>query len=272
MFRVQTQRLASTAVLAALLGGQPVPVLAAPSPASSVPVAPATVQVQAPEQITVSRPFAVSVHLSGPAGAQPAVTLSLIDPGQPAGLTLGGTLQAPLVNGAATFNGVIINGKLEAARNIRLVAVALDGEHTVSGASGAIQLQPAPLASYHDSSVTFDSIPNQPNYGLFQISLHVLDSTGQPLPAAHVSVTLDPRHNKAHFLFITTDIALKDAAGRVVDAIEGTTDANGVATMWVRLGSNTTPYHAAFVANTQWQGKPLNAVTSNVFEVFNPSP
>lgn len=129
----------------------------------------------------------------------------------------------------------------------------------------ALTIERAPMVA---SAVTFNPVPSQVDEGVFQISFHVTDAAGQPLPGAHVQVCLDPGYTSAHFLFISTRIYLKNAAGFVVPEIAAVTDANGDATAWVRLGSATTPFRARLAATVTFQQASQGPVSSNVFTVY----
>jgi len=133
---------------------------------------------------------------------------------------------------------------------------------------GLLPSQAAP--SVPAGQVKFNNIPDQMDSDAFQISVNVFDGTGRPVPGAAVKVTLDPDHNKGHALFRSFPIYLKDASNNVVPSVTAVTDANGTATMWVRLNSTLAGFKACLQAEVTGQQQTMAVVKSNVFWVNRP--
>lgn len=124
-------------------------------------------------------------------------------------------------------------------------------------------------AELHQQPLEFQSIPSQRDRVPFQISLLVTDDAGLPLAGARVSVTLDPEYRQTSILFITTATSLGDASGLLSESLSAITGEDGRATLWVKLRNNTTPYDCRFVGVAHWGEATSQAVSSNVFTVYD---
>ncbi|HEY3997850.1 MAG TPA: PDZ domain-containing protein [Candidatus Xenobia bacterium] len=126
----------------------------------------------------------------------------------------------------------------------------------------------------HPASMQFVTIPSQMDDGAFQVSVKILDGNERPLPGADVAFYLSSGDPKpVHVMLFLTFVGkavLKDGSGTPVDAIHATTGLDGVATAWVRIASNFSPYQARLGATVQWQGQSMGSFESNVFPVDTP--
>lgn len=118
-------------------------------------------------------------------------------------------------------------------------------------------------------SITFDSIPAQPMYVPFLVGVTVRDARGQPVRGANVTVQLLSNPPGGKTAYVRTPSHLADAAGRLTTALQGITDGDGRATLWVRLSNKTSPFDIALTASVTLGGVGVGSATSDVFRVYD---
>jgi hypothetical protein len=132
---------------------------------------------------------------------------------------------------------------------------------TVPGESVRAQDQPgAPQQKL--IAATFNVIPDQLYVnGLFLVTVTVKTGSGQPVPGAHVTISLVSA-------YAGKKVTLRDAAGDIVSEITGDTGTNGKAPLWVRLSSVDVPFPARLFARAEAPGCDPATVQSNEFRVY----